>query len=276
MRINKNPVWTKSKARLQCVQANNEKNYNWLFLPGGPGLGSESLRSLTEILSLPGSMWHVDFPGDGSNVSENGDENFSQWHEALIEVAEKLDNIILVAHSSGGMFALAAPELEKKLLGLILISSAPNADWQQSFAEYVKAHPLAEAEGIQSLYQESPSNDLLKKLTIASAPYFSTKENLEKMINLLEALPFNYQSHLWAANNFDSMYQAKWVPQKIPTLIFAGDQDHLTPLKWFANSTRFQRKNILLREIKNAAHFPWIDNPTQVKQLFADYCEWLP
>jgi pimeloyl-ACP methyl ester carboxylesterase len=269
-----NIVRTKSNARLKLIRHYiSDKTYNWLFVPGGPGLGSESLTDLTDILNLPGNIWHFDFPEDGSNISENKSSHFSNWQKALIEATCKFDNVILVAHSSGGMFALATPEIEKNLMGLILMDSAPNSDWQKYFAQYVKENSITEAETLQKLYQENPSDDLLKCLTIACAPYFSTKKGQEKIINILKKLPFNYKSHLWTEKNFDATYKAKWIPQRIPTLIFCGDQDHITPLKLFSELSEFQRKNILIREIKNAAHFPWIDNPEDIKQIFSDYCQ---
>lgn len=271
--MNQNPIWTKSKARLNRLHRDNNTKYNWLFLPGGPGLGSESLHNLTEILSLPGTIWYLDLPGDGSNNTEDDEKSFSNWSNALIEATDELDNVILVAHSSGGMFALATPELENNLLGLVLMDSAPNASWQSFFMEHVKNHPLAEAEKLQKIYEKNPSNELLRELTIACAPYFSISTSLDKIIEMLAALPFNYKSHLWAENNFDRTYQAKWIPEKIPTLIFSGDQDHLTPLILFLQAPQFQRKNICIREIKNASHFPWIDNPEQVKQVFVEYCQ---
>lgn len=267
-------IWTKSKARLTCLHNDNGTKYNWLFLPGGPGLGSESLHELTDLLSLPGTMWSVDFPGDGSNIKER-DANFSHWQQALIEASHALENIILVAHSSGGMFALATPALEETLTGLILMDSAPDAGWMTLFGEYVEAHPLVEVQSLQLLYEKNPSNDLLKKLTIACAPYFSIEKNIAKIVSMLNSLPFNYKSHLWAEKNFDQTYKANWVPQSIPTMIFAGDLDHITPLKLFSESKAFQRKNIVIREIKNASHFPWIDNPVQVKKLFEEYYQWL-
>jgi hypothetical protein len=101
------------------------------------------------------------------------------------------------------MFALASPELENKLLGLVLMDSAPNASWQSFFMEYGKNHPLAEAEKLQKIYEKNPSNDLLRELTIACAPYFSLSTSLDKIIEILASLPFNYKSHLWAENNSD-------------------------------------------------------------------------
>lgn len=271
--MNKSYLWTKLKARLHLVHSAPGEPYNWLFLPGGPGLGSESLNGLAEILQLPGNVWHVDFPGDGSNTTQNDAESFSHWSEALIEVTSALENVILVAHSSGGMFSLATPALEDALTGLVLMDSAPDALWVQTFSEYVKENPLTEAEKLQALYDKDPSNETLKQLTIACAPYISTENSLQKIISLLESLPFNCKTHLWAAEHFDQTYKAKWIPQWIPTLIFSGDQDHLTPLKLFLDAPDFQRDNIIIRKIDDASHFPWMDNPQHVKKMFDEYCE---
>jgi hypothetical protein len=65
--MQKSYVWTKLKARLQLIRVTPTANFNWLFLAGGPGLGSESLNPLTQSLNLPGAMWNLDLPGDGSN-----------------------------------------------------------------------------------------------------------------------------------------------------------------------------------------------------------------
>src|SRR5690242_16517022 len=103
-------LWTTLKARLQLISSRPGANFNWLFLPGGPGLGSESLQTLTNTLKLPGTTWHVDLPGDGSNHTDCDEESFSHWSKALLEVVDTLNNVILVAHSTGGMYVLATPK----------------------------------------------------------------------------------------------------------------------------------------------------------------------
>jgi pimeloyl-ACP methyl ester carboxylesterase len=263
--------WTQSKARLQFAKTGGNGKYNWLFLPGGPGLGSESLKPLINILNLPGKMWLLDLPGDGSNITDNDSITFANWPNALIEAASAMENVILVTHSTGGMFALATPELEHILTGLVLMDSAPDAGWQAYFAEYISQHLLPETEALHKRYEAHPSNELLKQLTIASVPYFSTTKSVDDLIQLMNFLPFNCESHLWADKHFDKTYGAKWFPLTLPTLIFAGDEDHITPLKLFANTERFQRSNILIRSIQHAAHFPWMDNPQQVIQVFTEY-----
>lgn len=268
--MNKKLIWTRSKARLNLFSVNPAGNYNWLFLPGGPGLGSESLIELVNLLNLPGKSWLVDFPDDGSNVAIHGDKDFKNWQQALIEACQLFEKPYLFAHSSGGMFALATLQLENILGGLVLMDSAPNASWQSCFMEYLTHHSIPEVEMLGKQYEENPSNELLKQMTILSVPYFSILKNIPTMKKLLESLPYNYRSHDWAKKVFDPFYTAKWIPT-MPTLIFAGDQDYLTPLRLFIESKEFHRDNILIREIKDAAHFPWMDNPEGVKEVIFEY-----
>ncbi|HEY5260284.1 MAG TPA: alpha/beta hydrolase, partial [Rhabdochlamydiaceae bacterium] len=93
-------LWTKLGSRLNRIRSSGKKKLNWIFLPGGPGLGSEAIAPLTSILKLPGKTWLLDLPGDGSNLRGS----FKNWKPALLEAVQALDNVILVGHSRGGMF----------------------------------------------------------------------------------------------------------------------------------------------------------------------------
>ena len=91
----------------------------------------------------------------------------------------------------------------------------------------------------------------------------------------MNKLPFNHKTCDWSEKNFDANYRSKWVPKKIPTLIFSGEQDQIIPLNFFIASKKFQRNNIMIRHIKNAGHYPWIENPNAVVDLFHEYYEFL-
>ncbi len=264
-------LWTKLKARLQLIRSTPGANFNWIFLAGGPGLGSESLDPLTQLLNLPGAMWNLDLPGDGSNLTSDDQQYFSHWSAALIESINALDNVVLVAHSTGGMYALATPALQKMLTGLVLMDSAPDASWQQLLMEAIKHNPIPEVEYLHKLYAENPNNETLKQITILSVPYLFTKDGLNKDLSFLESLPYNFMTCEWSAQNFDQSYKAKWIPINIPTLIFAGEEDYVTPLSLFTEAADFQDPNILIRKIKDAAHFPWIENPEEVLAVFEEY-----
>lgn len=265
-----NEIFTESHARLQFIKNNPGTHFNWIFLPGGPGLGSESLYPLTNILHLPGTMWHLDLPGDGSNHTPDDAEYFSHWSKALLEAIDTFENVILVAHSTGGMYALATPALEKKLTGLVLMDSAPDASWQKLFASVVDAHPIPEIEKLHQQYITHPNDQTLKELTILSAPYLFTKDGLTMDISFLNSLPYNHKTCDWSAANFDQTYKATWIPQNLPTLIFSGEYDQVT-FDLFSGSQQFISNMIMIRKIKNAAHFPWIENPQGVIDVFAEF-----
>jgi pimeloyl-ACP methyl ester carboxylesterase len=266
---------TTSGARLKLVLRSEEMNFNWLFLPGGPGLGSESLLPLVDILKLPGNFWLMDLPGDGSNTSSDNLASFSKWPIALIEAVNQFDQVILVAHSTGGMYSLSLPELEGLLEGLVLLDSAPNAKWQASFAEVIREFPIPGLDVLQEKYEKTPNNQTLKEVTLASAPYLFTKKGQASGIKSLHALPYNYETCQWSERHFDRTYQAKWIPQAIPTLILAGEKDLITPLKLFQHDKRFNRENIIFKSIEGAGHFPWIENPKEVAKEFAAYAKQL-
>ena len=265
--------WTHSYARLQRVRGYTKEGINWLFLPGGPGMGSESLLPLINILKLPGNFWLLDLPGDGSNTTANNAESFSHWASAIVEAVCEFNRVILVAHSTGGMYALSLPELENHLEGLVLLDSAPNASWQASYSEFVASSPIPSVEILQDQYVKNPNNDILRELTIASSPYLFNQEGFEAGVESLRSLPYNYESCEWSAQHFDQTYQAKWIPQMVSTLILAGEEDLITPLKYFEEDKRFCRDNISLKSIKRAGHFPWIENPVEVANAFSAYAK---
>jgi pimeloyl-ACP methyl ester carboxylesterase len=210
-------------------------------------------------------------PGDGSNTTPNIKESFQNWSLALVEAVAQFKYVILVAHSTGGMYALSTPKLEPLLEGLVLLDSAPDSGWQTSFAEELKKHPLPQLEILQDKYRKHPNHDTLKALTIASAPYLFTREGLKEGTEMLETLPYNCETCQWSEEHFDQTYEAKWIPQGIPTLILGGERDVVTPLRLFISATRFCRNNIVIKSIKNAGHFPWIENPADVAAAFQEY-----
>lgn len=261
-------VYTASKARLTAYQTG--KGSDWLFLPGGPGLGSESLLPLVKVLRLPGSLWLIDLPGDGSNAVAGA---FSRWPEALLEAVRLFNHPILAAHSTGGMFALSLPELEPLLQGLILLDSAPDAGWQAGFAAEINRRPVPGLKALKDAYDRDPTNQTLKALTVASAPYLFTSRFQEEGRRFLAALPYQAEACRWSEDHFDKTYRAKWVPQTIPALILAGEEDCLTPLHLFQKEKRFNRANIHYLQIPEAGHFPWMENPDAAALAFAAFAD---
>ncbi len=270
MRAQRQERWTRSGVRLRLA-ASGAGPWNWLFVPGGPGLGSQSLRGLVEVVRVPGAVWLVDLPGDGSNRGlPDGGDPYACWPDVLVEAAQALDEVVMVGHSTGGMFMLSVPGLEAHLAGMALVSSAPHAGWRTAFARYAQDHPLPAVETAAARYARHPDDQSLRALTLAAAPWNFSDPAVVRGRALLAGLDYNHDAVAWADAHFDGTYQARWTPQAVPALIVSGAQDHVVAQRLWQDEPAFNRPNVLHRRIEGAAHFPWIENPEAVRAAFTD------
>jgi pimeloyl-ACP methyl ester carboxylesterase len=187
-----------------------------------------------------------------------------------VEAAQALDDVVMVGHSTGGMFMLSLPELEAHLAGMALVSSAPHAGWRDSFAQYTQDHPIPAVDDAAARYAEHPDDRHLRDLTLAAAPWNFGERDLARGRSLLEGLPYNHAAVAWADAHFDDTYRARWSPRTIPALVVSGAQDHVVTQQLWHEDPAFTRPNILHRRIEGAAHFPWIENPEAVHAAFTD------
>ena len=97
--------WTRCGVRMRRI-SRLPGTPDWLFLPGGPGIGSESLAELALGAALPGTCWLVDLPGDGSNVGAPGApaDPYQLWPQVFLEAVAAVDNPVAVGHSTGGEY----------------------------------------------------------------------------------------------------------------------------------------------------------------------------
>jgi pimeloyl-ACP methyl ester carboxylesterase len=269
-------LFTSSGVRLRR-RSSSSGGLNWLLLPGGPGIGSESLEELADALDVPGTVWLVDLPGDGSNRAPPGapSDPFSVWPHAVLEAAQAVDSPVYVGHSTGGMYLLDTPELAGVLRGLVLLDTAPDARWHPRFVEMTKARPLPAVEAATAIYEADRRDENIAAIAVASAEWNFTPAGLERGRALLSRMPYNAAAVDWSDANFDHVYEARWWPQETPVLRLAGREDQIV---WQGGwrAERFQTRNVLDRVIDAAGHFPWIDNPDAVREAFAEFSRQLP
>jgi pimeloyl-ACP methyl ester carboxylesterase len=266
------------RARRRVPRAGNEGHLNWLLLPGGPGIGAESLNELADILDVPGTVWMVDLPGDGSNIapatSSDGfdpNEPFAKWPQVLVEAAQALPNCVHVGHSTGGMYLLSVPELEKHIVGLALISTAPDTGWRLPFFEMTKNHPLPAVDEATRHFEAEPTNDNLRAIAVASAEWNFPPQSVAAGREFLGRMPYNQAAVAWSDSHFDDVYQARWWPDSIPTLILSGAEDRIVlQTLWDSWLPASQSQNVLHRTVPNAGHFPWFEEPSKVRSAFQE------
>lgn len=256
--------------RYQLVKTNpGNIIHNWLFIPGGPGADSSYFLTLIENLDVPGNFWLIDFPANGTNVSDHiqMDYNFETWDDCLLTAIQKFQNPIYVGHSFSGMFPLLFPQLEQMLKGFIILNSAPSL-WLEEASKCAKENNLPSLDAMTE-FESNPNPETFKKLLLECAPYYFPKDSLEIGKKLFEQMSFNYLAAVWWLKKAHQInFTAKWIPQDVPTLILGASHDFITPYSLFENDKRFDRKNIMMKKIQNAGHFPWIEQMNIVKSEF--------
>ncbi len=247
---------------------------NWLLLPGGPGIGSESLLELAGALDVPGTLWLVDLPGDGSNRSPPGAPKnpFEVWPYAVVQAAQAVKNPIFAGHSTGGMYLLNTPELEPLLRGMALLDTAPDAGWHPKFVEMTGVNPLPAVEAATAVYELDRRDENIAAIAVASAEWNFTPRGLARGQALLSRMPYKAAAVDWSDAHFDHVYQARWWPDEMPVLRLAGREDRIV---WQGGwrQPRFNTPNVIDRLINGAGHFPWIEDPGAVNAAFQELAE---
>lgn len=261
-------LYDSQQVRYELYQTNEGAPFNWLFLPGGPGIDSCYLRSLVDELDLPGNVWLIDLPGNGSHLPDFF--HFDEWFTIFPEVIKKFENPILVGHSFGGMFPLLFPELENHLKGFVILNSAPSL-WEEEASAYAKQFDLPDLTDEIHAYMQNPNQKTFNAALNVCMPYYFPDKTLEKGRKLFAQAPFPYQAAIWWQNKaIELNFSAKWVPRNVPTLIVGAKYDFICPLSLFRKDQRFQRDNINMIFIEDAGHFTWIENPEATKKAFKE------
>ncbi len=252
------------------LYSENPGSTNWLCIPGGPGADSTYYSHMLDLVEFPGKVWLVDFPENGDNCDEpNGDYDFEQWFELFIPFIDKFDNPAIIGHSFGAMLPLYFPELEERLKAFIILNSTPT-NWLVAAAKKREELALPELNSQLQEFRENPNQQSFKKALRACYPYYFSGDYNKKGDKVFADLPFNYHAAAWWQNKVnDQGFNAKWVPQSVPTIIVGGAQDYITPIEVYQNDKRFQ--HIHIEEIEDAGHMPWIDQPEKFKSIIKSF-----
>jgi pimeloyl-ACP methyl ester carboxylesterase len=252
-------------------QISEGSGYNWIFLPGGPGLGSEYLFDFCKKLKLPGNIMLVDFPRDGTN--KKGELGIINWQKGLIDLLQAYTNPILVTHSFAGMLVLSMPEIENYLAGLVLMNTTTKNTFFQHVSEMQKKHALPDLAPAASVYHLNPSNQTYREFWDTYKYYCFTPEEMSLGEKMMALFAFNSESYYFAIQHFYLTYECKLHPTLIPTMTITSDEDFVCPPRIFVEDNYFQAKNVLNKIIDGAGHCPWLMNFAKVQNCFDEFIE---
>lgn len=263
--------------RMTLAQSNPGNGYNWVFLPGGPGTDSGYFNELVAILNLPGNVWLVDLPENGGNKFGScyrEDYDFDSWEVCLKYVLNSLGKVILVGHSFSGVYPLLFPEIEQDLLGLVIIASA-SKPWVANAMEKAKLKNLPSFEKEMGAFLANKTEETWNAARKVFVHYYFTPETFKRGTEILFRDEYNFHAMNWWLSQASSIDFDKILIPNIPTLIMGSLEDCAVPFESYLADERFQKPNILMREIQGAGHLPWLEKPEEVKRLFVEYVSWL-
>ena len=249
---------------------------DFLFLPGGPGIGSESLAELVDSADLPGTSWMVDLPGDGSNVDAPGApaDPYPLWPHVFLEAVAAVECPVAVGHWTGGEYLLSIPGLEDRLEGLVLISSAPDAGWRPGFEAMTTVDRLPAVEAATARYERDADDETLREIAVESAPWNFSAAHIPAGRELMGRMPYNGAAVEWSATHFDRSYVSAWWPRRLPTLIVSGTADRIVDQTLW-NDPYYRGTNVDQVWIEDAGHWPWIERPDSVRTAFRAFADQL-
>lgn len=258
--------------RLTHKYSNNAGDFTWLFIPGGPGLDSRYLETLLHELSpLPGKVYLLDFPGSGSHFVP--DQQFDDWLSLFTPTIAGFKNPIIVGHSFGGMFPYLFPACETILSGFVSLNSAPCL-WLEAAAKFAQKNALPDLTADMLAFTQSPSQKTFNKALETCMPYYFPKHTLQKGKDLLVGIDFPYEPAVWWQQKAAEIsFNAKWIPDQLPTMIIGGEHDAICPFVLYQEDIRFDRSNIQKIYIEGAGHCPWIEKPQEMKKAFEEFVE---
>ncbi|KTD57285.1 alpha/beta fold hydrolase [Legionella shakespearei] len=246
--------------------------YTWIFLPGGPGLGSEYLIDFCKNLKLPGSILLLDFPRDGTNPQ--GTLDFKDWEKGLIALLQTVHNPVLVTHSFAGMFVLNIPEIEPHLSGLVMMNTTTKNSFFEHVAAMQEKHQLPDLVAPATVYHLNPSDETYREFWNTYKYYCFTAEEMREGEQMIPLFAFNSEAYDYTIHNFYANYQCKWQPSLIPAMTIASEHDFICPPQIFIQDKRFQSANIINKVI-DAGHCPWILKQEEVQECFNEFIKTL-
>lgn len=219
-----------------------------IVLVHGAGGSSQRWSEQLSIFDNQYNSWAMDLPGHGKSEGSllSSIKDMAEFIDDFIG-ALFLEKFILVGHSMGGAiaqeYALQYPE---KLQGLILIGTGARLRVSQEILDTFAAGRM-------------PFKDV-NHLYGSATPDNKREEALREMNEIPPAV---YWVDFEACNKFDRIQSVEKI--KVPSLIFVGDEDRMTPVN-YSHFLKSKLLNSQLRIIKGAGHMCMQEKPTEITE----------
>jgi proline iminopeptidase len=255
-----------------------------VLLSGGPGFKVDYMTPVGDVLPASYRRIFLEQRGTGRSRAANITPE-SMTLKTVVEDLEalrvhlKVDRLLLVGHSWGGMLAMAyAVAHPDRVDRLVLISSGgPTLEFNQWFGDNIHARLRPEDLEAQSYWQAAAKNGVAPdKATLegvkAIVPgyFFDRKKGLAYATTLQDgALHQDSSGMLFAdlAKSYDLRAGLKKLDR--PVLIVHGHQDPIGDKT--AEDIHALIPGSTLAYINKCGHFPWIEQPEEFRRIVGEF-----
>jgi pimeloyl-ACP methyl ester carboxylesterase len=225
-----------------------------IFFPGGPGLSWHCFEKLIRSLEVDCNIYGINY----TQTSSNEPSYFDELQLELTLLLKTIPNPILVTHSFSSMFVLSLLQLPP-LKGLVLISPAINNSYLIDLPQRIKTYTHFDGTKIAANFWMNPSDNSYSDYFKGLLPYYFRPDYIEDGLSMLDQCDFAHLPYVLCIQHFFQTFTKSYTPE-VPTLIIAGDDDHICPPSLFKDSLIFKGNNVQVAIIPDAGHFPWIDS----------------
>lgn len=241
---------------LELIRKGSEPS-SLIFFPGGPGVSWHCFEKIISSLNVKSSIYGINY----GEISNDEPTYFDELRFELILLLHRLPNPVLITHSFSTMLVLTIPRLPS-LKGLILISPAIDNTYLIDLPQRLKKYTDFDATNVAASFWINPSDEGYGGYFKTLLPFYVRSEYIEEGLNMLNQCQFSYLPYALFVQHFAPSFTQSYSPT-FPTLVIAGDDDHICPPDLFKDSDLFKPKNIQTQVIPGAGHFPWIDHPQE-------------
>lgn len=256
-----------SKAAAHFIKSDKLNAPTIALIPGGPGLSSQTLRSL-EILKSSFNLVFIDPPGTGASEVNTAALSYSEALSEIGNALAKYNDLILLGHSFGGI--QAADLIASKTVraaGLVCLSTPfSEQSWNSIEQQYAKrkSEKLNKAE----IDFENDSTDMNFKRWLASyGPLYFAETSREAGEALL--LHDKASASVFMEVGKDAVRHQTLLALlneiQLPKIMIHGSADLLVPesaIRRDSNAGGFD-----YHLVDNGGHFLSLDAPEQIKSI---------
>lgn len=230
---------------------------NWIFLPGGPGLGEEYFEDLFKEKFLLGNVYLYKFPK--YEAIANYELFYLALQKDISDIIQYLKNSILVGHSFSGMLLQTLSIPSSKNCKLVLLNSSPSLDCFESaknaLLDFSKSEQKIIAKTEQN-YAFKKTNQNFIEMLKAWSPYYVNRKNKTEYYKMLSACSVDYQFYEWGRNYFfEKFVKIGKIPKD--SIIINSSKDKICPSHLYKN---YDLTENWLVSLDLSSHFPWLEN----------------